>query len=113
MNADTWANDLIVTIVPKGQAEKVLRASREAGAEGGTILYGRGVGVHETRSILGIPIEPEKEIVLTVIPHALRDRIMDVIMEVGRLDEPGNGIMFAVGIDRLAGVCHLGGGGEA
>jgi len=106
MSTETDANDLIVTIVPKGQAEKILRASKEVGAEGGTILYGRGVGVHETRSILGIPIEPEKEIVLTVIPHSLRDRTVDAILEAGRLDEPGNGIIFALGIDRLAGICQ-------
>ncbi len=106
MNADGDANDLIVTIVPKGQAEKILRASKEVGAEGGTILYGRGVGIHEKRSILGIPIEPEKEIVLTVIPHRLRDRVMDAILEAGSLDEPGNGIIFALGLDRLAGICH-------
>lgn len=34
--------NLIVTIVKKGWSEKVIHASREAGASGGTILMGRG-----------------------------------------------------------------------
>lgn len=36
--------DLIVTIIPKGESEKIVTASKRAGAEGGTILYGRGTG---------------------------------------------------------------------
>lgn len=59
--------DLIITIVKKGFSENILKASREAGAEGGTILFGRGAGIHEKAKIMGIPIEPEKEIVFTII----------------------------------------------
>ena len=46
------AYDLIVTIVNKGRAEKVMEAAKKAGAEGGTILHGRGSGVHEKPSYL-------------------------------------------------------------
>lgn len=60
-------HQLIVTIVKKGWAEKIVNAARKAGARGGTIFHGRGVGVHETKKLLGIPIEPEKEIILTLI----------------------------------------------
>ena len=38
--------DLIVTIIKKGYAERIIEASREAGAEGATITFGRGTGVH-------------------------------------------------------------------
>ena len=34
--------DLIVSIVEKGRACEVVAASKKAGAEGGTILSGRG-----------------------------------------------------------------------
>lgn len=37
---------LIVTIVNKGHCGTVLDASLEAGAEGGTIITGRGSGIH-------------------------------------------------------------------
>jgi nitrogen regulatory protein PII len=99
--------DLIVTIVPKGEAETILQASRDAGAEGGTVMYGRGIGVHETRRILGISIEPEKEILLTVIPHRLTEVVMDAIVQAGRLATPGAGIIFSLSLDRVAGICHL------
>ena len=106
MKTEEPGYDLIVTIVPKGSAEKALRASQEAGAEGGTILYGRGAGIHETRKILGVPIEPEKEILLTVVPRAVSDHVLETIVNAAHLNEPGAGIAFTVGLDRVAGICH-------
>ena len=66
------AFDLIVTIVNRGVAEDVIEASREAGAEGGTVVLGRGIGVHDKAKFLGIPVEPAKDIVLTVTPEEKR-----------------------------------------
>ena len=107
MNPEDAHFDLIVTIVPKGAAEKVLRASQEAGAEGGTIIYGRGAGIHEKRKVMGVPIEPEKEVVLTVVPESITQPVLADIVEAARLDEPGRGIAFVVAVSQVAGICHL------
>jgi len=106
MNPEDREHDLIVTIVPKGTAEKVLRASQEAGAEGGTIIYGRGAGVHEKRKVMGVPIEPEKEILLTAVPRVLTERVLAAIVEAAHLDAPGTGVAFVVALDKVAGICH-------
>lgn len=99
--------DLIVTIVNKGFSESVLKASKESGAEGGTVVFGRGLGIHETKTMLGIPIEPEKEIVLTAVPRDLTDKVLEAIVEGADLDQPGTGIAFVVELRRIAGICHL------
>ena len=57
---------LIVIIVRKGWGSTVLEASVQAGAQGATVLFGRGAGKNEQEKIFGVSIEPEKEIVLTV-----------------------------------------------
>ena len=57
---------LIVSIVRKGWGSTVLQASVNAGARGGTVLFGRGAGINEQEKIFGMSIEPEKEIVLTI-----------------------------------------------
>jgi len=106
MKTEEPGYDLIVTIVPKGSAEKALRASQEAGAEGGTIFYGRGAGIHETRKILGVPIEPEKEILLTVVPRSLSDDVLEGIVRAAHLDAPGTGIAFVMALEKVAGICH-------
>jgi hypothetical protein len=61
---------LIVSIVRKGWGNTVLEASIKAGATGGTVLLGRGIGVNEKESIFGMPIEPEKEILLTLVQES-------------------------------------------
>jgi len=98
--------DLIVTIVNKGWAENVLRASREAGAEGGTIIMGRGSGIHETQSLFGIPIEPEKEIVFTVVDPEQTTRVLEAISAAVDLETPGRGIAFVISLERVAGRVH-------
>ncbi len=98
---------LIITIVRKGWGDRVLEASMKAGAEGGTILMGRGSGVHEKQKILGIPIEPEKEIVLSVVYPDKSETILQEIVQCCDLEQPGAGIAFVVPIERVVGVAHL------
>jgi nitrogen regulatory protein P-II 1 len=100
------SRELIITIVNKGCGDFVLEASMKAGAEGGTIIFGRGIGIHENKKILGIPIEPEKEIVLTVTPPDKTQLILDAIVREVRLGEPGRGIAFTLPLDRFVGVAH-------
>jgi len=99
--------DLIVTIVNRGAAEDVIEASREGGAEGGTILLGRGSGIHEKGKFLGIPIEPAKDIVLTVAPAEKTDRILEAIRQKVELDKPGHGIGFVIPLKKVVGIAHL------
>jgi len=94
---------LIVTIVRKGWGDAVLEASLKAGAQGGTVLLGRGVGSHEQQKILGIPIEPEKEVILSVIYPDNRDTILNEIIKAGELEKPGAGIAFIIPVEKVAG----------
>lgn len=99
--------DCIVTIVNKGHSGTAVNASRAAGAEGGTIIYGRGTGIREMKSILGLAIEPEKEIVLTLVRADISLHVMDAIVKACNLEKPGSGICFNVSVKSVAGICHL------
>jgi len=99
--------DLIVTIVKKGCAERIVKASKEAGAEGGTVVFARGTGIHEQKSILGIPIEPEKEMILTLVPVDKTDEILQAIIRAGDLEKPATGIVFVLDIKKVAGIVHM------
>ena len=72
---------LIVGIVRKGWGSTVLEASVNAGARGGTVLFGRGAGIHEHEKIFGMSIEPEKEILLTIVNVIHVDAILDAAFE--------------------------------
>lgn len=99
--------DLIVTIVNKGDAEKVVEASRRAGASGGTIMFGRGTGIHERLKLFGITIEPEKEIVLTLIDQEHTDPVLEAIIQEVELNKPGKGIAFVLKVEKVAGITHI------
>lgn len=98
---------LIVSIVRKGWGSTVLEASVKAGAQGGTVLFGRGAGINEQEKIFGMSIEPEKEIVLTVVRSDRVDTILDEIVRAADLNDTGRGIAFVIPVERLVGVAHF------
>ncbi len=100
-------NALIVTIVRKGWGSTVLEASVKAGARGGTVLFGRGAGINEQEKIFGMSIEPEKEILLTIVDRSQVDAVLAAVVEAGELNETGRGIAFVLPVDRVAGVAHF------
>jgi len=97
---------LIISIVRHGWGDRVLEASCKAGSEGCTVMLGRGVGIHEKQKILGIPIEPEKEIVLSLTYPDKTESILEAIVQAGELDKPGTGIAFVLPVEKLVGVAH-------
>jgi nitrogen regulatory protein P-II 1 len=98
---------LIVSIVPQGHASHVVAAAKEAGARGGTIVRGRGSGVHEASRFFGVAIEPEKEVVLILIGRELTRTVVDAIVKDGRLNEPGRGIAFVLDVPHVVGITEL------
>ncbi len=104
---------LIVSIVRKGWGSAVLDATVRAGARGGTVVNGRGAGINEQAKIFGMSIEPEKEVVLTVVYSGQVEAILDEIVRTAGLDETGKGIAFVVPVDRVVGVAHFMSGGSA
>jgi nitrogen regulatory protein P-II 1 len=101
------SRSLIVSIVRKGWGSTVLEASVKAGARGGTVLLGRGAGIHEQEKIFGMSIEPEKEILLTIVETEQVDTILDEIVRAAELNETGRGIAFVLPVERIAGVAHF------
>ena len=91
--------EMIVTIVDRGVGEDVNEYSKQAGANGGTILHGKGTSTKEKNRFFGLEIEPEKDIVLTLVPDTLTATVMDAIGKGLKIDQPGNGICFSIDID--------------
>ena len=106
-NPENIEFELIITIVDKGQCGKVIEASKEAGAEGGTIITGRGSGVHEKAKLFSFTIEPEKDIILTLVPKDRTQKVLEAIVKASELNEPGKGIAFVVDVERVTGINHL------
>jgi len=70
-------------------------------------LQGRGVGIHESDTIMGIDIQPSKEIVFILVRKSQRKNIMKEIVRACNLATEGKGMTFCLPVDEVAGANHL------
>lgn len=98
---------LLFIIVKKNLSRDVIKAVKKSGAEGGTVLLGRGIGTHDAGSILGVKVEPEKAIILCLVKNELVDRVISNVHSTAKLDKPGTGIAFVVNSKSICGIAHL------
>lgn len=94
----------IITIVDRGKAEDVIEAAKAAGSKGGTIINGRGSGIHETSKLFNMEIEPEKEIVMILSKKDTTEDIVNTIREKLDIGKPAHGIIFVQDISKTYGV---------
>ncbi len=98
---------LLVIIVEKKITRKVIKACKKAGAEGDTVIRGRGTGLHDPGSIFGVKVEREKSIILILVPDTYADSVLDAATNTAKLNEPGTGIAFMLNSKSICGVSHL------
>ena len=84
----------LTVVVNRGMAEEVMDIARKSGVTGGTIMHGRGTGSEFTTKLLGMEIEPEKELVMILMPNDLIDKVVNELFHELQLNNPGNGILF-------------------
>lgn len=93
---------LLTCIVQKGAADEIVRACRDAGAQGATVYYARGSGVRERLGLLGVAVEVEKEVINVVVATDQVDRIVEVMYLTGNLDVPGMGFLHVTRLEKAA-----------
>ena len=94
----------IFTIVDRGNGATVIEAANKGGARGGTIINARGSGIHETHTLFGMAIEPEKEMILII---SKTDQINSIVASISadmHIDEPGKGIIFVLDVNKTYGL---------
>ena len=100
----TYLTDaLIITcIVQASQADAVVKAAQNVGAQGATVTYARGTGMRERLGLLGVTIDEQKEMVRIIVSEEQADRVFEAMYLAGQLDKPGMGIMFMNKLNRIA-----------
>jgi len=96
----------IFVVVDRGKAEEVIDAAKLAGARGATVINARGSGVHETKKLFAMQIEPEKEIVMILAQTELTNAIVSSIKDQLHIEEPGKGILFVLNVDQTYGLVN-------
>ena len=96
--------ELIFCIVNQGFSEAVMEAAKNAGATGGTVMKARGTAAKEAETFFKITIQPEKEVVMVLIPKALRDGVLHAVYKEAGLGTSGQGIAFSLPVEEAIGL---------
>ncbi len=100
----SFSYEMIVCIINSGFSDTVMEAAKEFGATGGTVLHARGTANKEAESFFKITIQPEKEVVMILVPAKIKDDVLHAIYRNAGLKTPGQGIAFSLPVDSAVGL---------
>ncbi len=104
---EKFTHEAIFCIVNSGYSETVMEAAKKVGARGGTVINARGTAGKEAEAFFGVTVQPEKEIVMIVIPAKLKDKLLNALYDEVGLNSAGQGIAFSLPVDGVVGVSQF------
>ena len=97
---------LLIALVEDTKTDAIMKAAREAGATGATVVnQARGEGLERPKTFLGLSLETQRDMLLFVVEEHLSRHILERIAEVGEFDtQPGAGIAIQIDVEDAVGV---------
>jgi nitrogen regulatory protein PII len=97
---------MIIIFVDDKVTEKVLDASRKAGATGATVINNaRGEGLNKPVTFFGLDLDSQCDVILMLVESHTSKHILQEVGRVGQFDEtPGTGIAFQIDVEDAIGV---------
>ena len=96
--------EMIMCIIDAGFSETVMDAAKEVGARGGTVIHARGTANKEAEQFFNISIQPDKEIVMILVPAEIKDSVLHALYRSAGLKTEGHGIAFSLPVDDVVGI---------
>lgn len=99
-----FEHEVIFCVVNAGFADAVMDAAKEYGARGGTVIHARGTANSLAEKKFEIPVQPEKEVVMILVPSSIKDDVLHGLYRSVGLKTPGQGIAFSLPVDAAVGL---------
>lgn len=96
--------EVILCIINAGFSEDAMDTARMLGARGGTVINARGTASKEAEKIFNITIQPEKEIVMILVPSDIKDAILKGLYDSVGVNTQAQGIAFTLPVDDVVGI---------
>ncbi len=99
---------LLIVFIEDSKTEAVIKAAREAGATGCTVVSNaRGEGMDAPKSFFGLTLTTQRDVLMLLVERHLSREILEHIGNVGKFDEePGTGIALQIDVEDAVGVLH-------
>jgi hypothetical protein len=97
---------LILALAEEDHVEPVMKAAREAGATGMTVIRSaRGEGMVPKKTFLGLNLTAAHDIVLFIVEENLCSNILDRIAAAGEFEtKPGSGLAIQLAVEDAVGM---------
>ncbi len=83
----------------------VMDAARAAGATGGTVIHGKGVGQENAKKFFNVSIAQEKEVVYDIVAYRpQKAAIMQSILKLAGPDSKAGAIVLSLPVSEIAGL---------
>lgn len=99
-----YKHEVIFCVVNTGFSDAVMDAAKEFGARGGTVIHARGTANSQAEELYRITVQPEKEIVMILVPSNIKDDILHALYKAVGLNTPGQGIAFTMPVSAAVGL---------
>jgi hypothetical protein len=84
----------ICCIVQRGQGDRLARVALDTGTCVPSVTFGEGTGLRDKLGLLRITIPAQKDIVGFIASSYDAETVMDMMIDVGKLDQPGRGFIY-------------------
>ncbi len=99
---------LIIALVEDDKTDNIMKAAREAGATGATVInHARGEGLEQSKTFFGLALETQRDMLLFLVEEHMSRKILEKISTAGEFEnKPGSGIAFQIDVEDAVGVTH-------
>ena len=104
MNNENY--EMILCVINAGFSDEVMDAARAAGARGGTVMHARGTANKEAEAFFQITIQPDKDVVMLLVPASIKDNVLHAIYQSAGLKSQGQGIAFSLPVNKAVGLTN-------
>ncbi len=95
---------LLITIAIEGYADKIMDVAKKNGANGGTLIKGRGLGEKNSFKFFNMVVEPEKDILLIVCQDETKNNIMGAILDKWGANTEAKAVCISLPINNTVGI---------
>lgn len=103
MSSNT-AYEMIICLVNEGFSDAVMDSARKEGVRGGTVIHAHGTANKEAEKIFKVTIQPEKDMVMMLVPAKIKDNVLHSLYRDVGLDSAGQGIAFSMPVSKAVGI---------
>lgn len=96
--------EVILCIINSGYSDNAMDVAKRFGATGGTVMHGRGTAPKEAEKMFNITIQPDKEIVMILVPSKIKDDILNGFYQEVGIDTKAQGIAFSLPVSNVIGL---------